>query len=155
MASEATDITLKPIGVVRNHFEELPIQGAQMIISEIVIDDSLTDALDYLDEFSDIIIFYWEQQDASQEPRPLKVYPQQDEAQSQVGIFSTDSMDRPNPVGIAIDKLLEREGNILMVFRLGVINGTPIIDIKPYIPRHSNLTDVKVASWAEQQRAGR
>jgi len=151
MATETADITLKPIGVVTNDLKELPRQGADFIISDIFIDENLTDALDYIDEFSALIVFYWIQQGESTEPKPLKVYPQQDETQPQVGIFASDSMDRPNPVGIAIARLLERQGNMLRVFRLPALNGTPIIDIKPYIPRHSNITDVKVASWTEQR----
>ena len=152
MATEMADITLKPIGVVKNGFTALPRQGADFIISDILIDENLTDALDYIDEFSALIVFYWIQQGKSTESIPLKVYPQQDETQPQVGIFTSDSMDRPNPVGIAIAKLLERQGNMLRVFKLPALNGTPIIDIKPYIPRHSNIPDVKVASWTEQRR---
>ena len=68
-----------------------------------------------------------------------------------VGLFATRSPNRPNPVGIATVRLLERQGNILKVEGLDAIDGTPIIDIKPYIPGYDSATDAKVPPWITNQ----
>jgi len=152
MASEIADITLKPIGVIKNELKEAT-RGGGDIVSEIVIDSSLADALDYLDEFSHIIVLFWVPQAPSEEPRALKLYPHHDETQPMVGIFATNATERPNPLGMSIAGLLERNGNILKVNRIGAANGTPVIDIRPYIPRNYTLADAKVAAWIGQAQS--
>ena len=64
-----------------------------------------------------------------------------------VGIFATFSPDRPNPIGLGVAEVVERKGNILKVTRFGIVNGTQIIDIKPYVPRAYMRTDAKVGAW--------
>ena len=137
MANKSSGITLKVIGVVR--------RGETT--SDIVIDSSLTEALDNLDEFSHIIVLYWMHQVAALGQVPTKVHPMGKQGIPLKGVFATRSPNRPNPVGKATVRLLQRQGNILKVEGLDAIDGTPIIDIKPYIPGYDSATNAKVPLW--------
>jgi len=67
-----------------------------------------------------------------------------------VGIFSTCSPVRPNPICVSAVRLLERNGNLLKVKYLDAIDGSPVIDIKPYTPSYYTTREVKVSKWMEQ-----
>ena len=64
-----------------------------------------------------------------------------------VGVFATRSPHRPSPVGETTVRLLECQGNILKVEGLDAIDGTPVIDIKPYVSEFDSATNVKVPQW--------
>jgi len=158
MISES-GITLKAIGVVRNGIKERPSQGWGEIISDIVIHSSLTEALDNLDEFSHIIIIWWMHQVVAHLGQVrTKIHPTKRGELPVgdlpvVGLFATRSPNRPNPVGKTTVRLLQREGNILRVKGLDAVDGTPVIDIKPYIPGYDSATDAKAPLWITNRRA--
>jgi tRNA (Thr-GGU) A37 N-methylase len=128
---EFPSMTLKSVGFVRNEIKQ-PAAGQnwEEIISEIVIDNSLTEALDGLEEFSHIIVLYWMHRVTERE-MPLK------------------TPNRPNRIGESTVKLLQRQGNILRVKGLDALNGTPVIDIKPYIAAPD--LEVRVPSWLKNR----
>ena len=145
MANESSGMTLKAIGIVRNGIKQPLRRDWGKIISDIVVDSSLTEALDGLDEFSHIVVIYWMHQVAGQPP--TKVHPMGRGELPLVGLFATRSPNRPNPVGKATVRLLQRQDNILKVEGLDALDGTPVIDIKPYIPGYDSATNAKVPSW--------
>ena len=147
MANELPDMSLKAIGIVRNGIKQLPKQGWDEIVSDIVVNNSLSEALDNLEEFSHIIVLYWMHQAAATGQLPTKVHPMGKRELPLVGLFATRSPHRPNPVGKATVRLLERRGNILKVEGLDAIDGTPVIDIKPYMPGYDSVTDARVPQW--------
>ena len=138
-------MTLKAIGIIRNEVKRKPESeySWQEIVSEIVVDSSLTEALDALEEFSHIIVLYWMHQ-APAGRVPIKVHPMGKQELPLVGLFATRSPHRPNPVGVTTVRLLERQGNILKVKGLDAIDGTPVIDIKPYIPQFDSRESSKI-----------
>jgi len=140
-------MTLKPIGVVRNKVKQPIRHGWGEIVSEIIVDSDLTEALDNLDEFSHLIVLYWMHQLPAGRQLPHKVHPMGKPELPLVGRFATRSPSRPNPVGQATVKLLERHDNILKVKGLDAIDGTPVIDIKPYLPGYDSADDAKVPLW--------
>jgi len=140
-------MTLKPIGVVRNEVKQPIRHGWGEIVSEIVVNSDLTEALDNLDEFSHLIVLYWMHQLPAGRQLPHKVHPMGKPELPLVGRFATRSPSRPNPVGQATVKLLERHDNILKVKGLDAIDGTPVIDIKPYLPGYDSADDAKVPLW--------
>jgi tRNA-Thr(GGU) m(6)t(6)A37 methyltransferase TsaA len=144
-------MTLKAIGIVQNEVKQAPGAGYnwQNTVSKIVLDNSLTEALDNLDEFSHIIILYWMHR--SRVPAPKKVRPRGNPELPLMGVLATRSPDRPNPVGKATVKLLQRQSNILKVEGLDAIDGTPVIDIKPYIPRYDSAKSAKAPSWVAKR----
>jgi len=142
-------MTLKAIGIVRNEVKERPPFRRDWwveIVSEVVIDSSLTEALDGLEEFSHIIVLYWMHRLASDEV-PLKVCPKGRKELPPVGLFASRAPHRPNRIGKATVKLLRRQGNILRVKGLDALDGTPVIDIKPYIPGYDSVADTRVPQW--------
>ncbi len=80
----------------------------------------------------------------------LKVHPMGRDEFPLVGLFATRTPNRPNRIGKTTVRLLERRGNILRVKGLDALDGSPIIDIKPYIPR-DDLLDAKVPQWIKKQ----
>jgi len=142
-----TAMNLRAIGIVRNEVKQPVREGWEKVVSDIVVDSSLTEALDGLEEFSHIIVLYWMHQLATTGEPPTKVRPRGRRELPLVGLFATRSPHRPNPVGKATVRLLQRQGNILRVQGLDAIDGTPVIDIKPYIPGYDSAPDAKVPPW--------
>ena len=122
------------------------MRDCEDVVSDIVVDGSLTEALDNLDEFSHIIVIYWMHRLAKKQV-PIKVRPMGRPGRPLVGLFASRSPNRPNPIGKATVKLLQRQGNVLKVKGLDAIDGSPVIDIKPYIPGYDSVTDTKVPAW--------
>ena len=138
-------ITLKPIGVVRSKIKQPTRRKFKDLVSEIVIDSSLTEALDNLDEFSHIIVIFWMHRHRGLAPK--KVRPKGNPEQALMGVFATRSPDRPNPIGKTTVRLLQHQDNRLIVEGLDAIDGSPVIDIKPYIPGYDSVKKAKAPSW--------
>jgi len=143
--NELPVITLKAIGVVNNEIKRRERCDASNVVSEIVLDPGLTEALDNLDEYSHIIVIYFVHK--SHKPAPTKVHPRYRTEISPVGVFASRSPDRPNPIGKTTVRLLERRDNVLKVQGLDAIDGTPVIDIKPYLPGLDSVDDARVPRW--------
>lgn len=149
MTSELPAISLTAIGIVRNKVSERPQGQADWwteLESEIVINPGLTEALDGLEEFSHIIVLYWMHRLTAEE-MPLKIHPMRKQELPLTGLFATRTPNRPNPVGETAVKLLHRQGNILTVRGLDAFDGSPVIDIKPYIPIADSQGDARVPQW--------
>ena len=144
-------IPVKVIGVVRNEVNQPQSRGYewQQVISDIVVDKHLTQALDDLDENSHITVLFWMDQVDPTAPLPLKIHPRGMIERPLRGVFATRTQYRPNPIGVTTVKLLKRNDNILRVQGLDAINGSPILDIKPYRPHHDTMNDVRVPSCTD------
>ena len=138
-------MSLKAIGIVRNGIRQPMGQGWGEIVSDIVIDGSLTEALDNLDGFSHIILIY---QFHKSNGYDLILTPFMDDKPH--GVFATRAPRRPNPLGISIVKLESIEARILHVCGIDVLNGTPLLDIKPYIPAFDQQINVR-SGWLEDK----
>jgi tRNA-Thr(GGU) m(6)t(6)A37 methyltransferase TsaA len=145
MTAKSDEIKLKAIGTVRSETKEPTHEQRPDLISEIVIDKALTEALDGLDEFSHIIVLWWIHR--TRRPAPLKVRPRGNPKNKLTGVFATRSPDRPNPIGKSTVRLVERRGNILKVQGLDAIDGTPVLDIKPYIPGYDSADNATAPPW--------
>ena len=146
MVDELPGLTVKVIGTVRNGIGQPPRHSWAGIISDIVVDNQLVEALDNLEEFSHVIVLYWMHKAAGGQI-PTKVHPMGNQELPMVGLFASRSPNRPNPVGKATVRLLKRQGNILKVEGLDAIDGTPVIDIKPYIPEYDSAANATVPPW--------
>ena len=120
-------------------------------VSEVVIDPGVEAALDGIDQFSHLMIVYWPHLLPDERRHPLRVHPMGNPDFPLVGVFATHSPGRPNPVCITIVRLLERKGRVLRVTGLDALDGSPVLDIKPYLPeRHAG--DVRVPDWMKTLR---
>jgi tRNA-Thr(GGU) m(6)t(6)A37 methyltransferase TsaA len=147
MAGKSSEIKFKAIGTVRSDIKERLKGHTAQATATIEIDKSLTGALDNLDDFSHIIIIYYTHK--SHRPAPMKVYPRHHAHPQLVGVFASRSPDRPNPIGKSTVRLLKREGNILTVTGLDAIDGTPVLDIKPYIPGLDSVENAVAPPWTK------
>jgi tRNA-Thr(GGU) m(6)t(6)A37 methyltransferase TsaA len=127
-------ISYTPIGIIHTPFTELdnmPVQpaGAQGIKGHILINEKYAEGLDDLDGFSHIILLYHLHLSSSY---TLKVVPFLDDQLR--GIFSTRAPRRPNPIGLSVVKLKRIVLNRLEIEDVDIVDGTPLLDIKPYVP---------------------
>ena len=140
-------INLVPIGRVINDIEYPSHVKWETITSKVIIAPQLVEALDGIDGFSHIvIIFYLDKMDEDRHSL-LKVHPENKEELPLVGVFATRSPVRPNPIGITAVKLLERQGNVLKVLGLDAYDGTPVLDVKPYLRRGDLVEEAAMPDW--------
>jgi tRNA-Thr(GGU) m(6)t(6)A37 methyltransferase TsaA len=144
---EPPAMSLKAIGIVSNGIKQRMRHGWREVVSEITINSELVEALDGLEDFSHIIVLYWMHQLPERHPLPLKVHPMGNQDLPLTGRFATRAPTRPNPIGQATVELLERRANVLKVKGLDAIDGTPVIDIKPYIPGYDSASNAKTPRW--------
>jgi tRNA-Thr(GGU) m(6)t(6)A37 methyltransferase TsaA len=127
-------ITYTPIGIIRSPFTEpegTPIQppAAKGVKGTVELSEEYTAGLEDLEGFSHIILLYAFH--LVKKPK-LRVRPFLDDHTH--GVFSTRAPNRPNPIGISVVKLVRVEKNVLHVEDLDIVDGTPLLDIKPYVP---------------------
>ncbi|MFO8144087.1 MAG: tRNA (N6-threonylcarbamoyladenosine(37)-N6)-methyltransferase TrmO [Dehalococcoidales bacterium] len=151
MAVEDVRKDLKPIGFVRTVPECPDLSGTWRARSEIIIDEAFSEATEGLGGFSHIIVLYWLHR-AYRSRLSMMVHPRGRRENPLVGLFATRSPNRPNPVGIMAVRLLECRRNVLVVEGLDAFDGTPVIDIKPYIPHSDCMEAARVPSWITDHR---
>jgi tRNA-Thr(GGU) m(6)t(6)A37 methyltransferase TsaA len=101
--------------------------------------------------FSHLIILYWiHLRDNEEERRTLLVFPRCHATNVETGVFACRSPSRPNPIGLCVVELLKVEDCILTVKDLDALEKSPIIDIKPYIPRADSIPNARVPEWTSQ-----
>jgi tRNA-Thr(GGU) m(6)t(6)A37 methyltransferase TsaA len=150
-------LTLTPVGVIHSEHVEpgrTPIQPvcAQGSAGRVEIFPEYEEALDDIEGFSHLHLIYWlhragEATNAVSGARALRVVPFLDDVPH--GIFATRSPIRPNPLGLSVVRLVERRGRDLLVEDVDVLDGTPLLDIKPYVEGF----DLRVGTrggWTEQ-----
>jgi tRNA-Thr(GGU) m(6)t(6)A37 methyltransferase TsaA len=142
-------LTLSPIGHVENGIQKGEQAIWEEIESRIVVDGRWAEGLRGLEEFSHLVIIFWLDR-PSQAEVPLRVHPEAKEDMPLVGLFATRTPLRPNPIGLTSVELLSVEGTTLRVRGLDAFDGTPVLDIKPYLVRGDLKSDASVPGWLRQ-----
>lgn len=137
-------VTYKPIGIIHSPFtqiEDMPIQpaAAMGIKGQIVINKTYVEGLSDLDGFSHIYLLYHFHLSRSYS---LKVTPFLDDRQH--GVFSTRAPRRPNQIGLSVVSLIKINFNILEIENVDIIDGTPLLDIKPYIQEMEGVNKYRI-----------
>jgi tRNA-Thr(GGU) m(6)t(6)A37 methyltransferase TsaA len=140
------EICYEPIGTIHSPFTELrgiPIQaaGAKDIRGSIEVLPEFAEGLKDLDGFSHLILLYHFHLVSG--PK-LTVTPFLD-SQAR-GLFSTRAPTRPNPIGISVVRLIKVTGSTLSIADVDMVDGTPLLDIKPYIPE-MDVREAKRTGW--------
>ena len=138
---------MKWIGVIHAPVNEPTDEGWGAVVSEVVLDEALADGLDGIEEFSHVLVLFWMHRAGEAEPMRMRRRPQGRQDMPEVGIFAQRARHRPNPIGATAVKLLGRNGNRLMVQGLDAINGTPVLDVKPYVPAFDAVQSARVPEW--------
>jgi len=144
------EIKYKPIGVVHSPFKEpkgTPVQppGGKGIDGTVEVFPEYAEGLKDVEGFSHIILIYHFHLSKG---LSLKVKPYMDNGLR--GVFATRAPSRPNPIGISVVRLVRIEGNILHVRDVDVVDGTPLLDIKPYVPEF-DVREVNKTGWLEKE----
>ncbi len=133
-------LELKPIGTIYSPYKrrgEAPRQGSgRKEICQVEIFPQFEEGLQDIEGFSHIILIYWLHKS---EGYSLKITTPWDTKLH--GLFTTRSPNRPCPLGLSAVELIAREGNVLKVRGLDAFDGTPLLDIKPYIPASDAIAD--------------
>jgi tRNA-Thr(GGU) m(6)t(6)A37 methyltransferase TsaA len=132
---------LKIIGIV---------DEVDSLYSKIKIFPEYCKGLEKLEDYSHIIVLYWfHKKDDEEHRNVLQVIPKRHFITAHVGVFASRSPSRPNPIGLCVVKLLNIEDCILEVEELDALEGSPVIDIKPYLPRADSISEANVPEWAK------
>ena len=148
---ENQEFILKPIGIIHTPFKEkkgTPIQGGLFPDNKgwVEIFPEFRKGLKDLDGFSHLIFLYCFNRSDSWEPL---VTPYLDDQLR--GVFSTRAPRRPNPIGMTVVKLLSLEGSIIHFACADMLDGTPLLDIKPYVPK-IDAPQAEKLGWIEKRK---
>ena len=145
------EISYRPIGVIHSPFtdiEGMPIQptGAAGIRGTVEVFPEFAEGLKDLEGFSHIILLYHFHR---VQGAKLVATPFMDSQPH--GVFATRAPKRPNPIGLSIVRLLSIEKNVLHIENVDILDGTPLLDIKPYVPEFDQPRVDRVG-WLEQSK---
>jgi len=145
-------ITLRPIGIIRTPFQEprgTPIQStaASEVSGTVQLLPEYVEGLKDLEGFSHLWLVYYFHQTG---PVTLTVKPFLDDEKR--GVFATRAPSRPNPVGLTLVRLDRVEGAVLHVREVDMVDGSPLLDIKPYVPEFDNRPDATIGWLTENVR---
>lgn len=143
-------IEFTAIGTVRNTIVNKKDTNWGNDVSQIVIDEKYEKGLIGLSDFSHIIVAYFLDKALFNMDEHLVRRPQNREDMPMIGILSQRAKDRPNPIGITSCELVAVNNNIVSVKGLDAIDGTPILDIKPYYPMYDCRNDAVVPEWVRR-----
>jgi len=164
------EMRLQPVGVVRSEIETpmMSADEADLTLTErmenvkayhrrvqececdLVIDPQYTELLDGIEAFSHVLVLYWPHLIEPARRQLRKVHPMGRKDLPLQGIFATCSPARPNPVLVSAVPLVARTANVLTVRGLEAVDGSPIIDIKPYSKNYLQVESLKMPAWMEQ-----
>ena len=166
----APQIILNPIGIVQNAVKTPMLTaknsglslglGMEKVkehrkeveesISKLVIDTRYEELLDGIEDFSHILVLYWPHLIEPERRSLKKVHPMGRKDLPLQGIYATCSPARPNPILVTTVALKNRAGNILTVQGLDAVDGSPVIDIKPFHQSYMQVKGLKSPAWMEQ-----
>jgi len=145
------EMLFTPIGIIHTPFKQtsdMPIQpsGAKGSKGTIKLKPEFAAGLKDLEGFSHIILLYHFHKSKKY---TLEVLPFLDSQKR--GLFATRAPNRPNPIGLSVVKLLKIESNILHVENVDILDNTPLMDIKPYVPEFDQPASVRTG-WLENKK---
>ena len=140
-------IYLNPIGYVRNSVVNPKEAKWDGLISKIIVYKKYEPALKRIDGHTYLFVIFWMHKTSKEERALLQLHPGRQENFPLVGAFALRTPARPNPLGLGVVKLLNVNDNILQVEHLDALNGSPVLDIKPYDQSCDVQKDAKNPDW--------
>jgi tRNA-Thr(GGU) m(6)t(6)A37 methyltransferase TsaA len=134
---------LHPVGKVRKKGKVVQLQ----------ITDKYTDALKGLDGYSHVFVLYWfDRNDTPKKRSILQVYPQGNRKNPRTGVFACRAPVRPNLIALSLCKILSIEGGTVRIEKIDALDGSPILDLKPYIPSIDSVkSGVHLPAWLKKK----
>jgi len=150
--TQSNEYTMRPIGVIHSPFTDqaqTPIQPSRsQAIGQVEVYPEFAEGLQDVDGFSHLILLYVFHRSSG---FTLTVKPFLDDQTR--GLFATRYPCRPNPIGLSIVRLTEREGCRLTIQGVDVLDGTPVLDIKPYVPEFDAMDGVLIGWYGLRSKA--
>lgn len=141
--TESTFFRMQPIGQVKK-------QGDRTLVA---IEPQYIAALKGLEGFSHLWVVYWFHENDTPERRAtLQVHPRRDPANPLTGVFACRAPERPNLIGLTACRILKISGNTIEVAGLDARDGTPILDLKPYIPKGDAIPEATTPEWVKHSK---
>ena len=141
--SSSPAIEIHPIGIVHRQADRAFIN----------LRSELAPALQGLSGFSHVWVLYWfHENDRPNERAILQVHPRRNPANPLTGVFATRAPVRPNLIGFTCCRIISVKKNILEVEGLDAREGSPVLDLKPYIPGSDALPEAEVPAWLKKPR---
>ena len=147
MSSDSASITLQSIGVVRNGESDAARLDWSRVRSQIVLTEGLADALLGLADYSHVIVVGWLHELPEAMRGRRQAYPSGDERYPLQGALALRGA-RPNPLSVTVCRLLTIEGATIEVEGLDLVDGTPVLDVKPYIAAYDAVPKASIPKWA-------
>ena len=127
-----------PVGVIKKEDENIRIE----------VYKEYRDALLGLDDFSHITVCYWfHENDAPEKRKTMQVHPRKNKQNPLSGVFATHSPLRPNLIALSVCKILSIKDTTIFIEKIDAFDGSPVIDIKCYIPPKKPLKNIQVPDW--------
>lgn len=137
----AAKFKITAIGTITNKENECRLE----------VDPQYQDAFLGLEQFSHIDVFYWLHENDNATGRAvLRVHPRGERANPLTGVFATRSPLRPNPIAVSRCRVLAIEGGHITIDTIDARHGSPLIDIKAYIPPDDNNAEIRLPEWVEK-----
>lgn len=138
----ATEFKVWPIGYVKKADDH----------TLIVLDKQYQPGLLGLEGFSHIMVFWWFDNNDTPEGRSvLQVHPRGNPQNPLTGVFATRSPRRPNLIALTLCKVVAIKDNVVEIDKTDAFDGTPVLDIKPFLPGYDSVEDAKVPAWARSK----
>ena len=138
----ATEFKVRPIGHVKKSEDR----------TLIVLDKQYQPGLLGLEGFSHVLVFWWFDKNDTPEGRSvLQVHPRGNPQNPLTGVFATRSPRRPNLIALTLCKVVAVKDNVVEIDKTDAFDGTPVLDIKPFLPGYDTAEDVKVPDWAKSK----
>jgi tRNA-Thr(GGU) m(6)t(6)A37 methyltransferase TsaA len=147
-------VTLHPIGVVRSRVTDLRHRATPGERATIELGEQYLAALTGLDGFSHAIVLTWLDRVSEAERAIRQEHPAGDRALPLTGVLALRTHHRPNPIGLTVVAIEWVEGARVAVRGLDVIDGTPVLDIKPYIAFYDSVPHARLPNWAGSDQRG-
>ena len=145
---------IEPVGVVRSPVVDEVDADWGNVVSTIEVVPRLAEGLDGLDGFSHLVVIFWMHRSSFDPVRDLRRRPRGRADMPLLGIFAQRAKHRPNPIGVTAVRLLQVEGNVVRVHGLDAIDGTLVLDLKPYAPAFDQPLEPVVSEWFERLMEG-
>jgi tRNA-Thr(GGU) m(6)t(6)A37 methyltransferase TsaA len=148
-------ITCTPIGVVKCPVTAMSQGNWAKVESEIHLDPQYAQGLQGLAGFSHlIVVFYLHQATGFDPAKQLLRRPRGMEDMHEVGVFAQRTKYRPNPIGVSSVELRAVRDNVVVVRGLDALDGTPVLDIKPYMPVFDRIDEARTPDWVAHVMEG-
>jgi tRNA-Thr(GGU) m(6)t(6)A37 methyltransferase TsaA len=145
------EFTMKPIGVIHSPFtdkKQTPVQPTRsQAVGQVEVYPEFAEGLQDIEGLSHVILLYVFHCASGY---TLRVKPFLDDAVH--GLFATRHPCRPNPIGLSIVRLIARHGNVLEIEGVDMLDGTPLLDIKPYVPDFDARENVRVGWYQTRSK---